>query len=128
MEDFNLQKFLIENKMTRNSRLLSEDNNDRTKYDGPTKIINGIPHTWLGSGYFPSDQAGIDALKASFVQDKKDTVSKIINQKLKGKKEIRDNSKIKYFIANPYYDPNYDDDEDAKYLINVKDIVNAIKK
>ena len=28
MEDFNLQKFLIENKMTRNSRLLSENQDD----------------------------------------------------------------------------------------------------
>ena len=117
--------------MTRNSRLLSEDNNDLTKYDGPTKIINGIPHTWLGSGYFPSGQADIDTLKASFVQSEKDKVDKILKQQLAGKKGIKDNSKIKYFIANPNYDPADEDDEDnedAKYLINVKDITNAIKK
>jgi hypothetical protein len=107
------------------------ENPDLKKYDGPTKIFNGIPHTWLGSGYFPSDQEGIDALKTSFAQSEKDKVDKILKQQLVGKRGIKDNSKIKYFIANPNYDPadEYDeDDEDGKYVINVKGVVDAIKK
>jgi len=106
------------------------DNPDLNKYDGPTKTINGIPHTWLGSGYFPADQEGIDIMKTSFVQDQEDKVDKIISQKLKGKKEIKDNSKIKYFIVNPNYNPaDFDEvDEDEKYLINTEGITDAIKK
>jgi len=136
MDNFNLKKFLIENKMTRNSRLLAEnydfDNEDLKTYDGPTKIINGILHRWLGNGYFPSDQEGIDTMKTSFVQKEKEKVDRIINQRLKGKKGIGNNYKVKYFIANPNYNPNdYDDDDDnddAKYKINVKDIVDALRK
>jgi hypothetical protein len=112
-------------------RELSE-NPDLKKYDGPTKIFNGIPHTWLGNGYFPSDQGGIDALKASFVQSEKDKVDKILKQQLAGKRGIKDNSKVKYFIANPNYDPAQDDydtdNDDHKYEINIQGIVDAIKK
>jgi len=43
MEDFNLKKFLIENKMTRNSRLLAEfdegDENLQNTYDSSPKMI-----------------------------------------------------------------------------------------
>lgn len=42
MEDFNIQKFLIENKMTRNSRLLSENDFD-TKHDVLSKTLVDLP-------------------------------------------------------------------------------------
>ena len=50
--DFNLQKFLIENKMTRNSRLLKEDFDDDVDYTtdwSKTKLISteeGPEGTW----------------------------------------------------------------------------------
>lgn len=57
MEDFNLKKFLTENKLTRNSRLLNE-NIDVTdgEYVDENKIIKFLKDTMISKGYnLPED-------------------------------------------------------------------------
>ena len=95
MEDFNLKKFLIENKMTRNSRLLSEDQNDFS--NGKFKIFHaGVPVNKIIVGVeSPGVDDGDVSFEIEFDKNGKATITNFFNYS-----EEIDDDEVKNYMEN----------------------------
>jgi hypothetical protein len=125
MQEFDLKQFLVEHKMTKNSRLINEENEE------PTDDFLGAPAEPAPAPAEPSGQIDLDTAKElifntkgkifTVVFIKKDGSERTMNARLGVKKYLK-GGELKYNAAEMGLIPVYDIQAKGYRMINTKTI------